>query len=83
MKGWYDEGQGKIERVGKRYGLWQDDLSGSKVVTTGEKTAGEGVANAISAYVLVKVSRTVLSSRRGKVKRVLADLYDRHYFHSA
>jgi hypothetical protein len=58
VKGWYDEGEAKIGKVGKRYGLWQDENtdSGSGVVTTsGGRRAGEGVANAISAYVVVKV----------------------------
>ena len=55
VKGWYDEGEAKIGRVGKRYGLWQDDEQGSEVMTTSGHRAGEGVANAISAYVVVKV----------------------------
>lgn len=64
VKGWYDEGEAKIGKVGKRYGLWQDEESesgsGSKVVTTSGQRAGEGVANAISAYVVVKVSGSIL-----------------------
>jgi hypothetical protein len=57
VKGWYDEGQGKVGRVGRRYGLWQDgnldiDDGGSSKVAS---KAGEGVANAVAAYVVVKV----------------------------
>jgi hypothetical protein len=57
VKGWYDEGQGKVGRVGRRYGLWQDenldiDDGGSSTVSS---KAGEGVANAVAAYVVVKV----------------------------
>ena len=49
VKNWYDEGQAKVGRVGRRYGLWQDEGSTIK--------AGEGVANAVAAYVVVKVSQ--------------------------
>lgn len=66
VKGWYDEGEAKIGKVGKRYGLWQDEHehtgSGSEVMTSGGQRAGEGVANAISAYVVVKVSEILLSN---------------------
>jgi hypothetical protein len=49
VKSWYDEGQAKVGRVGRRYGLWQEEGSTTK--------AGEGVANAVAAYVVVKVSQ--------------------------
>jgi len=49
VKSWYDEGQAKVGRVGRRYGFWQDEGSTIK--------AGEGVANAVAAYVVVKVSQ--------------------------
>jgi len=56
VKGWYDEGQGKVGRVGRRYGLWQDDpVMESEGLSTGTSRAGEGVANAVAAYVVVKV----------------------------
>lgn len=55
VKGWYDEGQAKVGRVGRRYGLWQDDDGVTETGTVGSK-AGEGVANAVAAYVVVKVS---------------------------
>lgn len=55
VKGWYAEAQGKIDRVGKRYGWWQDSADGTIATATGSSRAGEGVANAISAYVVVKV----------------------------
>lgn len=51
VHGWYDEGQKKIGRVGKRYGLWQGDEQ-----VSGGARAGEGVANAVAAYVVVKVT---------------------------
>lgn len=54
VKGWYDEAQGKIARVGKRYNLWQAGEEESAMMPT-KGRAGEGVANAISAYVVVKV----------------------------
>jgi hypothetical protein len=53
VKSWYDEGQAKVGRVGRRYGLWQDEGSTIK--------AGEGVANAVAAYVVVKVSQLHLT----------------------
>jgi hypothetical protein len=64
VKGWYDEGQGKVGRVGRRYGLWEDenldiDDGGSSKVTS---KAGEGVANAVAAYVVVKVCPSNLRS---------------------
>jgi hypothetical protein len=49
VKSWYDEGQAKVGKVGRRYGLWQDEGSTIK--------AGEGIANAVAAYVVVKVSQ--------------------------
>lgn len=56
VKGWYDEGQAKVGRVGRRYGLWQDEGS---TINAGEgiANAGEGIANAVAAYVVVKVSQ--------------------------
>jgi hypothetical protein len=64
VKSWYDEGQAKVGRVGRRYGLWQDEGSTIK--------AGEGVANAVAAYVVVKVSqlhqsRQEMSLRAGSI----------------
>ena len=59
VKGWYDEGQAKVGRVGRRYGFWQDqdDHEGGNTSTgTVGAKAGEGVANAVAAYVVVKVS---------------------------
>lgn len=56
VKGWHDEAQEKMGRVGKRYGLWQNETEGSLGALT-KGRAGEGVANAISAYVVVKVGR--------------------------
>lgn len=56
VKGWYDEGQGKVGRVGRRYGLWQDDpVMEREGLSTETSRAGEGVANAVAAYVVVKV----------------------------
>lgn len=67
---WYEEGARKVERVGRRYG-WLGYEKGSKpgqepdahaeqIVT---KDAG-AVADAIAAYVIVKVSRPFLPPRR-------------------
>lgn len=54
---WYDEGQAKMARVGRRYGLWQDaeEASNGEVSSRPTNRAGEGVANAVAAYVVVKV----------------------------
>lgn len=57
VKGWYDEGQAKVGRVGRRYGLWQDGEGQSTSTSTSATTKAEaGVANAVAAYVVVKVS---------------------------
>lgn len=54
VKSWYDEGQAKVGRVGRRYGFWMnEDISSTGTGVTA--TAGEGVANAVAAYVVVKV----------------------------
>lgn len=78
LRGWYDEAENKVERVGRRYGILGYEkrnssassssatdplLTGSSdqvhaVATasrTRSSTAAESVANAISAYVVVKV----------------------------
>lgn len=53
---WYDEGAARVEKVGRRYGILGFE-KGSKV---GDPAAGGGaagaVADAVGAYVLVKVS---------------------------
>ena len=68
---WYEEGQKRVEKVGKRYGIFgyekktktatEDegvgDHEGEMSGVTGTKAA-ESVANAISAYVVVKVCRS-------------------------
>jgi hypothetical protein len=59
VSGWYDEGQNKIGRVGRRYGLWQDTEQAS-----GGSHAGEGVANAVAAYVVVKVDSPLSQAAR-------------------
>jgi hypothetical protein len=64
VKGWYDEGQGKVSRVGRRYGFWQDeDQSTGAGTGTVTSKAGEGVANAVAAYVVVKVSMDYLMAK--------------------
>jgi len=58
VKSWYDEGQAKVGRVGRRYGFWMnEDISSTGTGVTA--TAGEGVANAVAAYVVVKVGSCV------------------------
>jgi hypothetical protein len=88
VKGWYAEGEKRVERVGKKYGILGYDkidkstsgdsgstsMSSASSSSNGESTerqgkeviksvtgskAAEAVANAISAYVVVKVSRAV------------------------
>lgn len=70
MGRWYEEGEKRVERVGKRYGiLGYDKTSKPTGETIGEEdsafdldisgsTAAQRVADAIAAYVVVKVSRT-------------------------
>jgi len=78
VRGWYEEGEKRVERVGKKYGILGYDKLDRSIITgvdrvdgeaastevgkdiqhsgaTGSKAA-EAVANAISAYVVVKVS---------------------------
>jgi hypothetical protein len=57
VTGWYDEGQAKMARVGRRYGLWQEaeEATHGEVSSKPTDKAGEGVANAVAAYVVVKV----------------------------
>lgn len=68
VQGWYEEGEKRVERVGRRYGFWGFE-KGSKRADANDKSAvmemegktsraAEGIANAISAYVVVKVSKT-------------------------
>lgn len=47
---WYDEGRTRAEKVGKKYGLLGYDEEGAGA------NAGAAVANAVAAYVVVKVS---------------------------
>lgn len=71
VRGWYDEAEVKIGKIGSRYGIFgyeKRDKSGSPEqngngveVAVGslvkkDGTAGGTVANAISAYVVVKVN---------------------------
>ena len=69
VRGWYDEGEKRIARVGRRYGILgysKDDRAGhaedklggevGQVGRAGSK-AGEKVANALAAYIVVKASR--------------------------
>lgn len=69
VRGWYDEGARRVERVGRRYGLFGFE-KGSKADgdgTVGREAAG-AVADAVAAYVVVKVSRIFgggLGGRRG------------------
>jgi hypothetical protein len=59
---WYTEGSGRVERVGRRYGLLGFEKGSSVGEGEGEgEGGGEGVvaakvADAVGAYVLVKVS---------------------------
>jgi hypothetical protein len=62
VRGWYDEGEAKMGRVGKRYGIWQDE-SESESGMMRKGTAGEGIANAVAAYVVVKVSPILLARK--------------------
>ncbi|GMK57762.1 hypothetical protein CspeluHIS016_0405960 [Cutaneotrichosporon spelunceum] len=49
---WYDEGAARVERVGRRYGLFGFE-KGSEVSGMGREAAGT-VADAVAAYVVVK-----------------------------
>ncbi|BEI80720.1 hypothetical protein CcaverHIS002_0112490 [Cutaneotrichosporon cavernicola] len=49
---WYDEGSARVERVGRRYGLFGFE-KGSEVAGLGREAAGT-VADAVAAYVVVK-----------------------------
>lgn len=60
---WYNEGEKRVEKVGRKYGFWGFE-KGSKrdesedlalQASRGTERAAEGIANAISAYVAVKV----------------------------
>jgi len=66
VTGWYDEGQAKIGRVGRRYGLWQEAEQDEDGVVSSRPAnkAGEGVANAVAAYVVVKVRHAI--SQQGR-----------------
>lgn len=81
VRGWYEEGEKRVEKIGKKYGILGYDKvdrinttsaptsqvtselegpgSGGKemVKSATASKAAEAVANAISAYVVVKVSR--------------------------
>jgi len=61
---WYEEGQKRVERVGRRYLILGYDKAskmeeGGKMLEMRSATAAEKVADAIAAYVVVKVCSEV------------------------
>jgi hypothetical protein len=61
---WYDEGERRVEKVGRKYGFWGFEkgsmaVDGAASEGTGTNAA-QGIANAISAYVVVKVGSAML-----------------------
>ena len=67
MRNWYEEGQKRVERVGRRYGILgfsketaeerESKSKGDRGTSAVESSAAGKVTDAIAAYVLVKVSR--------------------------
>jgi hypothetical protein len=54
-RSWYDEGSKRVEKVGRKYGLFGFEKGSAVEGSLGREAAG-AVADAVAAYVVVKVS---------------------------
>lgn len=55
VRGWYDEGARRVEKVGRKYGVLGFEKGSAVEGGVGREAAG-AVADAVAAYVVVKVS---------------------------